>query len=437
MKKLTLLLLLFFSTINVVNSQCYEKVTTIPTDWSGKYLIVYEKNDTKSYVFNGTMDNDNFEEISTPGDVLNYNNGNYKSYEVNISPVPNKNTYYIQVCSNNNYYIGNQEEANDLNISSTPMENEISLGNSGKFSIKSSSGRYFYFFPGQTMDFKYYKDNNYVSIYKYEEKKIEISTTTGKHYIFDENTQITITTILTSANIYYTTDGSIPTESSTLYTSPFTVTENCTIKAIAITEGNESSKVEEYKVSFVKPSNNEKETTIKIEELAQENNWEHQKLYLNFESKGITFNATTDSNKRSGMYINYENNQYWQFIMKGKLQITPPKESTLKYIYFKCLNDVGEITDCTTGKIEGTLWIAENDLAESVTLTFADITNTKITSIYIITRNENLTGLDNTIIADENSPIEYYNLQGVKVATPQHGVYIKKQGSKTSKVFLK
>lgn len=436
MKKLTLLLLLFFSTISVVYSQCYEKVTTIPTDWSGKYLLVYEKNDTKSYVFNGTMDNDNFEEISTPGDVLNYNDGKYKSYEVNISPVPNKNTYYIQVCSNNNY-IGNQKEANDLNISSTPMENEISLGNSGKFSIKSSSGRYFYFFPGQTMDFKYYKDNDYVSIYKYEEKKIEISTTTGKHYIFDENTQITITSILTSAKIYYTTDGSTPTESSTLYTSPFTVSKNCTIKAIAITEGNESSKVEEYKVTFVKPSNNESETTIKIEELAQENNWEHNTLYLNFESKGITFNATTDSNKRSGKYINYNNEQYWQFLMKGKLQITPPQDSSLKYIYFKCLNDVGEIIDCSTGKIEGTLWIAENDLPQSVTLTFTDNKYTKITSIYIITHKENLTGLDNTIIVDENSPIEYYNLQGVKVATPQHGVYIKKQGSKTSKVLLK
>ena len=36
--------------------------------------------------------------------------------------------------------------------------------------------------------------------------------------------------------------------------------------------------------------------------------------------------------------------------------------------------------------------------------------------------------------ADENAPVEYYNLQGVKVANPEKGIFIKKQGNKATKV---
>lgn len=42
----------------------------------------------------------------------------------------------------------------------------------------------------------------------------------------------------------------------------------------------------------------------------------------------------------------------------------------------------------------------------------------------------------NEIVNDENTPIEYYNLQGVKVDNPEKGIYIKKQGNKTTKVVF-
>ena len=38
--------------------------------------------------------------------------------------------------------------------------------------------------------------------------------------------------------------------------------------------------------------------------------------------------------------------------------------------------------------------------------------------------------------ADENAPVEYYNLQGVKVENPENGIFIKKQGKKTTKVVM-
>ncbi len=43
------------------------------------------------------------------------------------------------------------------------------------------------------------------------------------------------------------------------------------------------------------------------------------------------------------------------------------------------------------------------------------------------------TGID-AIVADENAPVEYYNLQGIRVAEPSNGIFIRRQGNKTTKV---
>ena len=41
------------------------------------------------------------------------------------------------------------------------------------------------------------------------------------------------------------------------------------------------------------------------------------------------------------------------------------------------------------------------------------------------------------ITADENAPVEYFNLQGVRVAEPTTGLYIRRQGGKAAKVYVK
>jgi hypothetical protein len=39
-------------------------------------------------------------------------------------------------------------------------------------------------------------------------------------------------------------------------------------------------------------------------------------------------------------------------------------------------------------------------------------------------------------VNDETAPVEYFNLQGVRVANPENGLYIKRQGDKATKVIL-
>ena len=63
------------------------------------------------------------------------------------------------------------------------------------------------------------------------------------------------------------------------------------------------------------------------------------------------------------------------------------------------------------------------------------ITNTNGCHIYYIDIQDPsaVSGID----ADANAPVEYFNLQGVRVANPENGLYIRRQGNKTTKVAVK
>lgn len=43
----------------------------------------------------------------------------------------------------------------------------------------------------------------------------------------------------------------------------------------------------------------------------------------------------------------------------------------------------------------------------------------------------------NNVNVDDNAPVEYYNLNGMKVSNPQGGIFIRRQGTTTEKVILK
>lgn len=55
---------------------------------------------------------------------------------------------------------------------------------------------------------------------------------------------------------------------------------------------------------------------------------------------------------------------------------------------------------------------------------------------YEVGSTSNGTGIDFNVV-DADAPVEYFNLQGVRIANPENGVYIRRQGSKVSKVFVR
>ena len=72
--------------------------------------------------------------------------------------------------------------------------------------------------------------------------------------IFTGSQSVTLTSSTDGATIYYTTDGTDPTESSTLYTAPITVSETTTIKAIAVKGGMDNSAVASATYTITQPS---------------------------------------------------------------------------------------------------------------------------------------------------------------------------------------
>ena len=64
---------------------------------------------------------------------------------------------------------------------------------------------------------------------------------------------VTISGCPTGATIYYTTDGSTPGYPGTAYSAPFTIAENCTVKAIAYKEGSADSDVASEDCDYVAP----------------------------------------------------------------------------------------------------------------------------------------------------------------------------------------
>ena len=47
------------------------------------------------------------------------------------------------------------------------------------------------------------------------------------------------------------------------------------------------------------------------------------------------------------------------------------------------------------------------------------------------------TGINDINVDNANAPVEYFNLQGIRVENPANGLYIRRQGNKVEKIYVK
>lgn len=171
-------------------TKTYTKVTTAPTDWSGKYLIVYEKSETEGYVFNsslGTLDATN----------------NYKTFTISNGSISASDEYVFAIeKSNGGYsiksasgkYIGNKSNSNALTSDNSALDNTITMGTKC-IDIKSSGGSYLRYNANSGQDrFRYFKSGSYtnqqaIQLYKlYESGCNHTPDTTVSAYTKDGDT---------------------------------------------------------------------------------------------------------------------------------------------------------------------------------------------------------------------------------------------------------
>lgn len=114
---------------------------------------------------------------------------------------------------------------------------------------------------------------------------------------FTDNTEVTITAA-SGASIYYTTDNTDPTTSSTQYNAPFTITETTTVKAIAVESGKEASEV--ASVTFTKKMEGDYVLVTSTDELDEESSY-----IIGIKDKNTAMSRKTSGNiqnKRQRLY---------------------------------------------------------------------------------------------------------------------------------------
>ena len=283
-------------------------------------------------------------------------------------------------------------------------------------------------------------------------------------------TKVSIATTTEGASIHYTVDGTEPTADSALYTEPIEVSEAMTIKAIAVKEGAEDSEVvaAEYTI---------REAGAYKGDFDSFNNATANNKY------GTYTNATGWTAENSAILSGNEegakdNNPKFAFIgdqytlaptLNGKItapgKLTSPVLSdgigTLTFDYGFAFADSQvklniQILDAE-GKEVASDVLEKTELEKQTAYSYSHdfnqagdfkviITNECLTgtdknidrvSIWHLTWTGYTTGVENVVVEGADAPVEYFNLQGVPVAAPEAGIFIRRQGNKVEKVVIR
>lgn len=252
----------------------------------------------------------------------------------------------------------------------------------------------------------------------------------------NQSQEISITCAIEDVSIYYTTDGTEPnTENGTLYTAPFTLDEECTVKAIAVKEGYADSAVAEalftfasttatsVTFDFTKPSS--LNPTQEVPALGSSSGVAVNDVTFTSGNISISFDkgkATTDCRIWAGT-SSYELRTY-----KNSTMTITVTDAAITSIVFAGSKATTTQMTADNGTFTNNTWTGD-----SQTIVFSTIATTNIETISVT--YDTATGIEDAMIVAD-APVEYYNLQGVKVANPENGIFIKRQGGKAIKVVL-
>ena len=216
--------------------------------------------------------------------------------------------------------------------------------------------------------------------------------------------------------IYYTIDGTEPSDESIKYEQPITISTTTTLKAIAYDADDNASSVATATYTILLKGAEGDGTEANPFNVAAAHNEAIQGSTATVYVKGYITEITEVS-------TSYGNATY------SINDDTTYDAASALLIYRGYYGNDGTDNIKFTAEDQ----IAVGDLVV-VYGTLKDYNGTmELTNNYIVTLDGNTTGVE-AIESDANAPVEYFNLQGVRVDNPANGLYIMRQGSKVVKV---
>ncbi len=155
-------------------------------------------------------------------------------------------------------------------------------------------------------------------------------------------------------------------------------------------------------------------------------------LSKEFTEKGITLSFPGGS--ETAFATCYGDHVRWY--KNESITLTPAAGLTIEKVFVKTTGSKYNV-DITPST--GTVDITTNPITwtgsatEALTLTATAATRFN----YIQVTFSGNSGIEDVVVNDANAPVKYFNLQGVEVANPENGVFIRVQGNKASKVLVK
>lgn len=277
-------------------------------------------------------------------------------------------------------------------------------------------------------------------------------------------TEVTITCETEGAKIYYTIDNVNPTAESTEYNGAFELTASCTVKAIAIKENCVNSKIVSAKYDLLAVDEDyvtfdftSLENVAKITDnttLQPGNSTENKDVNnvsgIEFVNGPMTLTIAKEEGGDPKWWLTTSNTYELRAYNKNVITV---KANQNGYKLVKVVftgTGVNKDVTASTGSYANGVWTPEeavaqdansNDIVTAVTLTPGATMNiNNINVIYAEDANATISAIDSIVVdGDENAPVEYFNIQGVRVNADQlvPGLYIVRQGSKTSKIIVK
>ena len=271
--------------------------------------------------------------------------------------------------------------------------------------------------------------------------------------------EITITCATEGATIYIAFDNETPTTASQVYDGALVFSENVKINAIAVKEGMLDSDVatasytlkvageETAMFDFTTSGNAASLTENSVSATASDKVATNVltdavftngpvALTVNKGSEGTNdprwWSETSNNNIRA-----YKNNEISVFLIEDGYRI---ESVTFSQITGSTSWATSWTITPNDGTLSGKVWTAAaNSLVNSVEFVPAAASRIAKIEVKYVADENGVQGIEDIVNDNANAPVEYYNLQGIRVngdnLTP--GIYIRRQGTEVTKVYVR